>query len=87
MRAVLLAGLCASGALATAAQAQAIRPAEVDAAAKAVEAKTVAWRRDIHEHPELGNQRPAPPPSSPITSEARLRGADGRGRHGRRRDP
>jgi amidohydrolase len=44
--------------LAGAAQAQgagAIRPEEVDAAAKAVEAKTVAWRRDLHAHPELGN--------------------------------
>jgi hypothetical protein len=30
--------------------------AQVEAAAKAVQPKVVAWRRDIHEHPELGNQ-------------------------------
>jgi len=30
--------------------------AQVAAAAKAVQPKVVAWRRDVHEHPELGNQ-------------------------------
>jgi amidohydrolase len=30
--------------------------AQVAAAAKAVQPKVVAWRRDIHQHPELGNQ-------------------------------
>ena len=30
--------------------------AKIEAAAKAVQPKVVAWRRDIHEHPELGNQ-------------------------------
>lgn len=30
--------------------------AQVAVAAKAVQPKVVAWRRDIHEHPELGNQ-------------------------------
>lgn len=30
--------------------------AKVEAAAKAVQPKVVAWRRDIHENPELGNQ-------------------------------
>jgi amidohydrolase len=29
---------------------------EVDAAAKSVDAKVLAWRRDIHQHPELGNR-------------------------------
>lgn len=29
---------------------------KVAAAAKAVQPKVVAWRRDFHEHPELGNQ-------------------------------
>lgn len=29
---------------------------QVSAAAKAVQPKVIAWRRDIHEHPELGNQ-------------------------------
>ena len=28
----------------------------INAAAKAVEARVVAWRRDLHEHPELGNR-------------------------------
>ncbi|PXA86611.1 amidohydrolase [Caulobacter sp. D4A] len=30
--------------------------AKVEAAAKAVQPQVVAWRRDVHEHPELGNQ-------------------------------
>ena len=30
--------------------------ADLDSRAKALEAKVVAWRRDIHEHPELGNR-------------------------------
>ena len=30
--------------------------AAIDAAAKSVEAQVIAWRRDIHEHPELGNR-------------------------------
>ncbi|HET9439284.1 MAG TPA: amidohydrolase [Longimicrobiales bacterium] len=29
---------------------------EVERRAKAVEAKVVTWRRDLHQHPELGNQ-------------------------------
>jgi amidohydrolase len=29
---------------------------EIDARAVAVESRLIAWRRDIHEHPELGNQ-------------------------------
>lgn len=29
--------------------------AQIDAAADRVEPKTIAWRRDLHEHPELGN--------------------------------
>lgn len=29
--------------------------AQIDARAKAVEAQLIAWRRDIHQHPELGN--------------------------------
>ncbi len=28
----------------------------VDAAAQAVEAQVIAWRRDLHQHPELGNR-------------------------------
>jgi len=30
--------------------------AKVEAAARAVQPKVIAWRRDIHQHPELGNQ-------------------------------
>ncbi len=30
--------------------------AKIEAAAKAVQPKVIAWRRDIHQHPELGNQ-------------------------------
>jgi amidohydrolase len=31
-------------------------PALIDAAADKIEPKTIAWRRDFHEHPELGNR-------------------------------
>ena len=30
--------------------------AAIDAAAESVQAQVIAWRRDIHEHPELGNR-------------------------------
>ena len=30
--------------------------AAIDAGAAAIEAKVIAWRRDLHEHPELGNR-------------------------------
>src|ERR1700710_2459930 len=30
--------------------------AQIDAAAAAIEASVIAWRRDLHEHPELGNR-------------------------------
>src|SRR5690606_39975381 len=30
--------------------------AEVTAAARALQDKVIAWRRDIHQHPELGNR-------------------------------
>lgn len=56
----LLAGAAAAFALTTGAQAQpapAPQPhdAAVFAAAKAMQPRVVAWRRDFHEHPELGN--------------------------------
>lgn len=38
------------------AQAPSKQDAEVDRRARALEAKVVAWRRDIHQHPELGNR-------------------------------
>jgi amidohydrolase len=40
--------------LAGAAAAEPVRDA-MDREAKAIEAKMIAWRRDIHQHPELGN--------------------------------
>ena len=66
----LLAGACAclafaslrsSGALAQSLPAAAPGPARpihavLDEAAKAIEQKMIAWRRDIHANPELGNQ-------------------------------
>ena len=36
--------------------AQGSLPAEIDRREKQVASKVVAWRRDIHEHPELGNR-------------------------------
>src|ERR1700743_2291851 len=32
------------------------RRAAIDAAADKIEPRTIAWRRDLHEHPELGNR-------------------------------
>jgi amidohydrolase len=63
----LLAAACACcalpmlGATTAAAQGVAAAPAgplhaRLDAAARAIEPRMIAWRRDIHEHPELGNQ-------------------------------
>jgi len=31
-------------------------PKQIDAAVDAVESKCIAWRRDLHQHPELGNR-------------------------------
>jgi amidohydrolase len=42
-------------ALGTPSHADTVRDA-IDQQAKAVEAKMIAWRRDIHQHPELGNR-------------------------------
>ncbi|HEY0672474.1 MAG TPA: amidohydrolase [Longimicrobiales bacterium] len=50
----VVATLCASAAP-TYAQTANLLP-EVERRAKAVEAKVVTWRRDFHQHPELGNQ-------------------------------
>ena len=30
--------------------------APIDSAAAALEAQVIAWRRDLHQHPELGNR-------------------------------
>src|ERR1700756_3251766 len=45
---------CAASAQAQAGDATALQ-AQIETRAKAVEAKLIAWRRDIHQHPELGN--------------------------------
>ncbi len=57
MRRALVLALIAA-ALPPGARAQAANPldAEIDRRAQQVEAKVVAWRRDIHEHPELSNR-------------------------------
>lgn len=46
---------CVSAALTPAARAD-ITPAELDAAARTVAPKVIEWRRDLHQHPELGNR-------------------------------
>jgi amidohydrolase len=42
--------------LATAVSAQKTTPASIDAAVNKIESKTITWRRDFHQHPELGNR-------------------------------
>lgn len=52
-RSLFLAGLlCATGTPATAQ----VPLTTIDAAADALENQVIAWRRDIHQHPELGNR-------------------------------
>ena len=41
---------------------------EIRQHAAAIESKLIAWRRDIHQHPELGEQETRRPSSSPTTS-------------------
>lgn len=53
---VLSLALLASLPALAAAQAPTRTDAEVDRRARAIEEKVVAWRRDIHQHPELGNR-------------------------------
>jgi amidohydrolase len=56
MRGYLAAGLLLAGAcIATSAGAQSLAEA-ADQKAKAVESKVIAWRRDIHQNPELSNR-------------------------------
>jgi amidohydrolase len=54
MRSVLLTMLLASASLFSNAQNAALRK-QADGAADKIEQKVIGWRRDIHEHPELGN--------------------------------
>ena len=58
LAALLLPPLAIAITLSGAAQAAgtAITGAQIDAAAKAVEPKTIEWRRDFHAHPELSNR-------------------------------
>ncbi len=55
---LLLTTMAISLAVQSGAQAAATRitGAQIDAAAKAVEPKTIEWRRDFHAHPELSNR-------------------------------
>ena len=50
--------MCAGLGLSIASSVAAEQPpsADIDTLATAVEQKVIAWRRDIHEHPELGNR-------------------------------
>jgi amidohydrolase len=60
MKCLLLAGAAAlavlTPALGAAQTAPAATHAAIDARARALEPKLLAWRRDIHQHPELGNR-------------------------------
>jgi len=56
MRFVPLAGLLLGLAFPNPVAAQGSLQSEIEAAVAKVNAKVVAWRRDIHEHPELGNR-------------------------------
>src|SRR5580692_5763228 len=55
MRKKALLPFCLLLTLGAIAQNKTIRAA-IDAAADKIEPKTIAWRRDFHEHPELGNR-------------------------------
>ncbi|MBP6513788.1 MAG: amidohydrolase [Steroidobacteraceae bacterium] len=55
MKCLTTAVLLAASSLPLAATAD-ITPQQLEAAAKAVDAKVITWRRDLHEHPELGNR-------------------------------
>ncbi len=56
---VLAAGAALAIGVPGAAAAQAARPSafgtQIEARAKQIEPKLIAWRRDVHQHPELGN--------------------------------
>ncbi|CAN5491705.1 hypothetical protein BH11BAC5_BH11BAC5_54190 [soil metagenome] len=54
MRNILVTILLAAVSLSSNAQNAALRK-EADNAADKIEQKVIGWRRDIHEHPELGN--------------------------------
>ncbi|HMO42990.1 MAG TPA: amidohydrolase [Phenylobacterium sp.] len=56
LRAALLGTVLAMASLGTAAAQQSPHRPAVEAAAAALQPKVVAWRRDIHQHPELGNR-------------------------------
>ncbi|WP_415923014.1 amidohydrolase [Steroidobacter sp.] len=49
-------GLAASALFATATASAQITGAQIDSAAAKLESKVIAWRRDIHQHPELSNR-------------------------------
>ena len=54
MKSARIAAACL--ALASLSAGAAVTPQELDAAARAIQPKLVAWRRDFHQHPELGNR-------------------------------
>jgi amidohydrolase len=54
MKSARIAAACL--ALASLSAGAAVAPEELDAAARAIQPKLIAWRRDFHQHPELGNR-------------------------------
>jgi amidohydrolase len=56
MKSMIRAVLAAAASLSAASAIAEISPAQVDSAASSVAAKVIAWRRDIHQHPELSNR-------------------------------
>ena len=56
MRRILLSVLAALAGVSPLYAAESLTTQDIDRLAKEVEAKVIAWRRDIHEHPELSNR-------------------------------
>jgi amidohydrolase len=54
MKSARIAATCL--ALASMSAGAAVAPQELEAAAQAIQPKLIAWRRDFHQHPELGNR-------------------------------
>ncbi|HAK78703.1 MAG TPA: amidohydrolase, partial [Runella sp.] len=55
MKKPLLSGALLALSLGTGYAQSALKPV-INQASDAIESKVIAWRRDFHEHPELGNQ-------------------------------
>ncbi len=53
---LVLISIALSGGVPTTSAAQSVLTQRIEAQISAVEPRVIAWRRDIHEHPELGNR-------------------------------